>query len=328
MPLGGAAAEALLEPLQELVGQRDFGQQDQHLRMGLAQRLRDRLEIDLGFARAGDAIQQRRAKAALGDALAELGRRRRLALAQIRLAEIGLGSQRTRARKLCPDQATRLREPVDHGSTHLGRVHQPLLGPHRVIGEHRQNALARRRHARRRGPAQPEAPARLLGLEHEPGAHHHLQHHALGRERVVRDPIGEGEVDRRQRRHVERRHDGLEFLGVERLAFAALAPDHADALHRPQRHHHEAAGRKRLPVRNRVGVRLFQRQRQQHRHRAGGGTLRRRLPGASRSKRESSVAGIAEHSPMRGGIATAREGRIICGFAFQTRYIVLAWAAR
>ena len=105
MPLGGAAAEALLEPLQELVGQRDFGQQDQHLSVRPAQRLRDRLEIDLGFARAGHAIQQRRAEAALGDGLAKLGRRRRLALAQIRLAEIGLGSGRARARKLGADQA-------------------------------------------------------------------------------------------------------------------------------------------------------------------------------------------------------------------------------
>ena len=80
MPLAGPAAEALLEPLQELAGQRDFGQQDQHLAVPPAQRIRDRLEIDLGLARAGHAVEQRRAEAAFFDGLAELGRRRRLLL--------------------------------------------------------------------------------------------------------------------------------------------------------------------------------------------------------------------------------------------------------
>ncbi len=279
VPFAGAAAEALLEPLQELAGERDFRQQDQHLRVALAQRLRHRLEIDLGLARAGDAVEQRRAEAAFLNALAKLGRRRRLLLRQPGLCEIRLWGGRARARQLGADQRTRLGQAVDHGGAHLGGIHQPLLGPHLAIGERGQNPLAGRCHTRWRRPAEPEAPARLLRLEHEPRTHHHLQHHALGRERIVRDPIGESEIDGRQRRHVQHRHDRFKLPGIERFRLARLPPDRADPLHRPQRHHHKRAGRNLPAIRHRVSIGLLKCQRQQHRHRLDGASVERRVPG-------------------------------------------------
>ena len=52
------AAEAIVETLQERLGQRDLGQQHEHLPAG-PQRGGDRLEIDFGLARSGDAVEQR-----------------------------------------------------------------------------------------------------------------------------------------------------------------------------------------------------------------------------------------------------------------------------
>ena len=57
MPFGGPRAEALLAAGDELTGQRDLGHQHQRL-LALPKGLRDRLEIDLGLARAGDTVEQ------------------------------------------------------------------------------------------------------------------------------------------------------------------------------------------------------------------------------------------------------------------------------
>ena len=61
MPGRRLRAEPVLEALQPLCGERDFGQQHQHLAAGRQCR-RDRLEIDLGLARAGHAVEQGRGK--------------------------------------------------------------------------------------------------------------------------------------------------------------------------------------------------------------------------------------------------------------------------
>ena len=57
MPGHRIAAEAGGEALQEGLGERDFGEQDERL-PAAADRLGDRLEIDLGLARAGHAVEQ------------------------------------------------------------------------------------------------------------------------------------------------------------------------------------------------------------------------------------------------------------------------------
>ena len=67
MPGDRLAAEARGEALEERLGQRDLGEQDERL-PALAERLGDRLEIDFGLARSGDAVEQHR-----GEALADRG---------------------------------------------------------------------------------------------------------------------------------------------------------------------------------------------------------------------------------------------------------------
>ena len=75
MPFGRLGAEAVLEAFEEGVRQRDLRQQDQHL-PALVERRGDRLEIDLGLARAGDAVEQRDAESAGRDTGAQhVGRR-------------------------------------------------------------------------------------------------------------------------------------------------------------------------------------------------------------------------------------------------------------
>ena len=67
MPLGRPRAEARREAVEELGGQRDLRQEHQRL-APLPQGFGDRLEIDLGLARAGHAFEQGRRERARGDA--------------------------------------------------------------------------------------------------------------------------------------------------------------------------------------------------------------------------------------------------------------------
>ena len=85
VPGDGLAAEAVLEALQEWLGQRDFGQQDERL-LALPQAFRDRLEIDFGLAgarsrhRAGPGRSPCRSRPKAGRGLllllVQVGRRR------------------------------------------------------------------------------------------------------------------------------------------------------------------------------------------------------------------------------------------------------------
>src|SRR6185295_18856281 len=67
MPLGGLGAEALLATGDELAGERDLGHEDESL-FALGKSLGDRLEIDLGLARTGHAVEERH-----GEAIARIG---------------------------------------------------------------------------------------------------------------------------------------------------------------------------------------------------------------------------------------------------------------
>ena len=90
MPGDGRAAEARFEALEERLGQRDFGQQDERL-LALAKAFGDRFEIDFGLARAGNAVEQDRV-----EALADCARQARggvaLVVIEIRRREVGVGA--------------------------------------------------------------------------------------------------------------------------------------------------------------------------------------------------------------------------------------------
>ena len=95
MPGDRRAAEARLEALEEWLGERDLGQQDQRLFV-LPQALGDRLEIDLGLARAGDSVEQHRIEA-LADRGGEAGRGFDLVAVELGRGEIGIGPGRGRS---------------------------------------------------------------------------------------------------------------------------------------------------------------------------------------------------------------------------------------
>ena len=77
MPFRRLRLEPALDPFEKALGEGDFRQQQQHL-PALRQRRRHRLEIDLGLARAGDAVDQRDREAARRHRPAQLLGRRRL----------------------------------------------------------------------------------------------------------------------------------------------------------------------------------------------------------------------------------------------------------
>ena len=57
MPRHRLASEPRLKALEEWLGERDFGQEDERL-LSLPETLGDRFEIDFGLARPCDAIEQ------------------------------------------------------------------------------------------------------------------------------------------------------------------------------------------------------------------------------------------------------------------------------
>ena len=121
MPGDRGAAEARLEALEERLGQRDLGQQHQRL-LALAKRLGDRLEIDLGLARAGDPVEQHRVEA-LADRGGQAGGGGALLGVEVGRGEIGVGAFE-RAVGLDRDRFERagVDQPAQHGVADLGVV--------------------------------------------------------------------------------------------------------------------------------------------------------------------------------------------------------------
>ena len=143
MPFGGRGGEACGEPRVPLGAQRDFGEQDERLATR-AERGGYGLEIDLGLARAGDAVEEGRRKllrcgpgGQLLGGRALLGRKRRAEASGVgpgerRLAGTVLGCQPARLCKAGDDAAS------DPGFAHdLGRGHG------RAVGQQRQHPAPR-----------------------------------------------------------------------------------------------------------------------------------------------------------------------------------------
>ena len=268
MPFGWTRAEPLLATGDELTGQRDLGHQHKHL-LAAGERRGDRLEIDFGLARAGHAVEQAHAEtvARIGEQLARgfrllLGQRRPLAREVERdVMPIGQGLGNERAGI---DQA------VDDAGTDAGGFRQARFDPGEPVVRRRQHAGAGRGHALGRRSGEPHAVARRGRIEGAAGAHHHAQDHAGGGERVARHPVGEGERDARQRRHVVNQFDDLaELLALDlgRLLALGARPDDAEIVHRPERHDDELARRDLHALGHEVVVRRRQRERQHDGHR-------------------------------------------------------------
>ena len=98
MPFRRAGAEARGEAIEELRGERDLRHQDQAL-PAAADGVGHRLEINLGLARAGDAVEQRDGIAAFGDCRFQRRRGGALIGAKFRLHEIRIGLFGNRLRR-------------------------------------------------------------------------------------------------------------------------------------------------------------------------------------------------------------------------------------
>src|SRR5438067_6757013 len=90
MPGYRSAAEARLEALEEGLGERDFGEEHEHLAV-LAEALGDGFEIDFGLARAGDSVEQHRIEA-FADRCRETCRRLALVAVELGRREISVGA--------------------------------------------------------------------------------------------------------------------------------------------------------------------------------------------------------------------------------------------
>ena len=89
MPQHRRRAEPLLEAVEEILGQRDLGQQDEHLPPH-PQRLRNGFEIGLGLARSGNPVEQEGSELRRAHRLAEYPRSLALLRAQRDFGEIGV----------------------------------------------------------------------------------------------------------------------------------------------------------------------------------------------------------------------------------------------
>ena len=100
MPFRRPGAETRREPLEERRGERDLGQENQSL-AAATERGGDRLEIDLGLARAGDPFEQDHAGAPHGHRLDQRGGGLGLARREPGTGVVGIGRPH---RRLCRDR--------------------------------------------------------------------------------------------------------------------------------------------------------------------------------------------------------------------------------
>ena len=223
MPGDRGAAEARLEALEEGFGQRDFGEQHQRL-FSLAQAFGDRLEIDLGLAGTGDAVEQDRIEP-FADCCRQARGRFALVVVEVGRREIGIGAgerpvgvDRDRFERAGIDQ------PAHHCVADLG-----------VIGQLAHGALSpfdrgERLFALRRQPVGDEPGRPIFGelartVERGRRRQHHPQHRGEGAEVIIGGPFAQPPQRRGEGTNVDhaRRADGGDCRRPPRSS-AARAP--------------------------------------------------------------------------------------------------------
>ncbi len=265
VPLGRFRAKAFVYPGQELLGQRDLGQQHQRLPPG-AQGRRHGLQVHLGLARPGHALQQRGAIGSAGHALGQPRGRLGLICGQLFARQRGIQRRKGRIARavLFGDHALR-HQPLDDGcrhSRHLGQLFQ-RKGQRAVLLERLYHPRARRRGAVRLSLPQPVDLAHRRRIAQPGRPRRQTQHRGQRRQRVIGGAHQECLHFLSHRRHVQHPDDAA-HLGRVVIA-RARAPDHAQHLARPQRHLDKRAGK--TPALGRAVIqRPSQRLRRQHGH--------------------------------------------------------------
>ena len=264
MPFRRPHAEPCGEAVEELRRKRDLRHQNERLPAG-PDHLRHRLEIDLGLARPGDAVEQRDAVAAVPNGLPQRRGRRALRRCEVRGPEIGIGRARNRLGR--HDQGFErafVDQAVNHARRYACLFGRLALAPQQAVGEQRQNPRPRRGHAGRLWPRDPHRDACALGAERFAHAQRHPQHHAARRQRVVGDPIDEAAQLFPQRRNIEPAGDILEPVIESPIGRILLGPHDAGIVARAERHGDEIARSKRDAVHSTIGIGMVERDRDQH----------------------------------------------------------------
>ena len=242
MPRHRSAAEAGLEALEERLGQRDLGKQDQRLAV-LAEAFGDGFEIDLGLARAGHPVEQHRVET-LADRLRP-GFAAAALCSSFRSGGAWSGSG-SGQRTVGIDQHRLERAGVDQPAHH--RVADLGNG-----GEFADGALAaldcrERFLALRRQPLGRAAGRRIFGelarpVERRRRRQHHPQHRGQWREVIIGRPLAQPPQLRGDRRHVEHAGQRPQPVVADLLGRQPLGvPRDPDQLPRPKRRDDDRAG--------------------------------------------------------------------------------------
>ena len=241
MPGHRLAAEAGREALQEGLGERDFGEQDEHL-LAAPDRLGDRLEVDFGLARAGDAVEQPGRELPGVHRRAQFPRRPGLGRFQRRRVVIRI---RRRKRVVDPDldrlDRAHFDKAADHAVGHAADDRQ-LADQALPVADPLQRLFTLRCQPVRHPAGGAIFGDRARGLQRARGGEGHSQDGRERREIVIRSPLHEP---------AERCGDGRDVIGVDQVPEPIVAdmlarqplrlPDHADQLPRPQRRDHDRA---------------------------------------------------------------------------------------
>ena len=263
MPFRRLRLEPALDPFEKALGEGDFRQQQQHL-PALRQRRRHCLEIDLGLARAGDAVDQRDREAARRHRPAQLlGRRRLLRIEGDPVAQrIGGGEgQERRQRHLrkgpLPGQAAHHPDPDR-------RFRRELVCPerHPRRPRHLKHPRPLRRQLLRLGLAGDIADRLAAGIEHPRHPEAQAEDVAFRLEIIGGNPFDEAPRQLRQRRQREAGGDRPELeVGC---GLRAVPPHHPDGMAGAERHMNKIAGRDFKMQRHRIGIATRERIGQQH----------------------------------------------------------------
>ena len=247
-------AEAVLEAAQEVLGQRDLGEQDQHLPAAL-QRGGDPLEIAFGLARSGHAVEQEGPEAAGLDRRDEAVGRRLLVRRKVGRGEVrpgaGIGAVEVDRHRLQQSGADHAAQHAFGNAGDLGQLaDRRLLALERV---ERRRALGGK--PRRRvfefiwlGSGQPIFGRRAPAAQGGAARQRHTGDGGQRRAIVVGGPLdqaAQGGGERGNRQHLDQRAQAR-IRNLDR-GQPFRFPDDADDLARSERGHDHRSGLDRHP---------------------------------------------------------------------------------
>ena len=226
VPHGGRHPEPPREPRQPLRGQRDLRQQDQRLAPG-AQGRGDGLQIHLGLARAGDAVQQRDREGARRHRLAQRRRHGLLFRRQHGARVVRIGRlEGFLDRQGHGGQQSHLPHAADHGGADIGFRRQFQRGARLGGGEAVEHPPPRLGQAGRRIGEGGTAPAHGGATVRTEDAQRHAHHLARRGQGIGGDPVdqaaqipphGRGRQDGDHRAQPVIRHGGRLTRPVPRV---------------------------------------------------------------------------------------------------------------